>query len=243
MTGDLISTRVRHARGLFEGLPATYDLMARLLSFGQDPRWRRFMVSRVGVGPAARVLDVATGTGAVAMSLAERTGASVVGLDQSVPMVLEGIRRVSGSASSGRVRFVLGHGEQLPFPDEAFDAVTFTYLLRYVDDVAAAVGELARVLRPGGILASLEFHVPDRAPWRILWRAYTRLGLPGLGWLASRRWYEVGRFLGESIPRFYSSHPLPAQLEMWRAAGIPDVRSRLMSLGGAVVIWGTKRGR
>jgi demethylmenaquinone methyltransferase/2-methoxy-6-polyprenyl-1,4-benzoquinol methylase len=232
------SARTRHARALFAGLPSNYDRMAGLLSFGQDPRWRRFMVSRVPLG--GRILDVATGTAAVATLLAGRTGASVVGLDQSEPMIRTGMARARDAGVSEKMTFVLGEGQRLPFADGSFDSVTFTYLLRYVEDPAATLSELARVIRPGGTLANLEFHVPSNPAWRGLWWLYTRAGLPVLGRLVSKSWYEVGRFLGPSISGFYRKHPLQEQLSMWRAAGLADARARVMSLGGGVVIWGVK---
>jgi demethylmenaquinone methyltransferase / 2-methoxy-6-polyprenyl-1,4-benzoquinol methylase len=232
------SARTRHAKALFSGLPSNYDRMAGLLSLGQDLRWRRFMVSRVPLG--GRILDVATGTAAVATLLAGRTGASVVGLDQSEPMIRTGMARARDAGVSEKVSFVLGEGQRLPFADGSFDSVTFTYLLRYVEDPAATLSELARVIRPGGTLANLEFHVPSNPVWRGLWWLYTRAGLPVLGRLISKSWYEVGRFLGPSISGFYRRHPLQEQLSMWREAGLPDVRARVMSLGGGVVIWGTK---
>jgi demethylmenaquinone methyltransferase / 2-methoxy-6-polyprenyl-1,4-benzoquinol methylase len=234
------SARTRQARGLFAGLPGTYDRMGSALSFGQDPRWRRFMASRVSVPPGGRVLDVATGTGAVAMEVARWTDARIVGLDQSEPMVRGGIERVVRAGLQGRVSFVLGMGERLPFPDDTFDAVTFTYLLRYVDDPASTLVELSRVLRVGGTLANLEFHVPRNPAWRACWHLYTRVLMPMVGLVASRSWYEVGRFLGPSISRFYEQHPLEDQVAMWRGAGLSDVRARVMSLGGGVVIWGSK---
>jgi demethylmenaquinone methyltransferase/2-methoxy-6-polyprenyl-1,4-benzoquinol methylase len=128
----------------------------------------------------------------------------------------------------------------LPFADCTFDAVTFTYLLRYVDEPASVLSELARVLREGGTLASLEFHVPRNPAWRAAWHLYTRAVMPVVGRIVSRPWYEVGRFLGTSISRFYERYPLERQLSMWRAAGLSEVRARVMSLGGAVVIWGRK---
>jgi demethylmenaquinone methyltransferase / 2-methoxy-6-polyprenyl-1,4-benzoquinol methylase len=170
-----------------------------------------------------------------------RTGASVVGLDQSEHMVRQGAARVARARMADRIRFVLGHGERLPFGDGTFDAVTFAYLLRYVDDVGATLGELARVVRPGGVLAGLEFHVPA-APWHPLWLAYTRGVMPVAGRLVSRAWWDAFRFLGPSISDFYARLPLTVQLELWRDAGIGDARARVMSLGGGVVIWGTKHG-
>jgi len=199
------------------------------------------MVSRVAVPTGGRVLDVATGTGLVARRLAERTPAEmIVALDQSEAMLAEGVERVARAGLSGRIAFVLGDGQRLPFADQTFDALTFTYLIRYVDDPAATLGELARVVRPGGRMANLEFHVPRNLLWHALWKAYTRAVLPAAGRLVSREWFEAGRFLGPSIEELYRRHPLDEQLGMWRRAGISDVRARAMSVGGGVVIWGTK---
>jgi demethylmenaquinone methyltransferase/2-methoxy-6-polyprenyl-1,4-benzoquinol methylase len=216
--------------------------MSALLSFGQDGRWRRFMVSRVAARPAGLVLDVATGTGAVAIDLARRTGARIVGLDQSEPMLREGVRRLSRSNLSSRVPLLAGHAERLPFPDGTFDAVTFTYLLRYVEDPGATLAELGRVLLPGGVMASLEFHVPAGV-WKGPWLLHTRGVMPLVGRAVSRAWGAAGRFLGPSISAFYRRLPLEEQLDMWRFAGVSDVRYRVMSLGGGVVIWGTRDGR
>jgi demethylmenaquinone methyltransferase/2-methoxy-6-polyprenyl-1,4-benzoquinol methylase len=135
------------------------------------------------------------------------------------------------------VRWIEGQAEALPFPDASFDALTFTYLLRYVDDPATTVRELARVIRPGGRIASLEFGLPPWPPARVAWRLYTRVGLPVLGRLVSREWGAVGRFLGPSIAGFYARHPLERIVSYWRAAGLEDVRVRRMSLGGGVVMW------
>jgi demethylmenaquinone methyltransferase / 2-methoxy-6-polyprenyl-1,4-benzoquinol methylase len=231
-----LSTRQTHAIELFAPLGPTYDRYARLLSLGQDPRWRTFLVSRLQVRPADTVLDVATGTGAVATELVRRTGCSVVGVDQSAGMLAEARRRVPG-----RVSLVLGDAERLPFPDASFDGLTVTYLLRYVDDPVQALGELARVVRAGRTIASLEFAIPSDPVARAAWELYVRIGLPGLGRLISPGWAAAGAFLGDSIRRFWRDFPLERQLELWRAAGITDLRHRTLSLGGGIVIWGTRR--
>jgi demethylmenaquinone methyltransferase / 2-methoxy-6-polyprenyl-1,4-benzoquinol methylase len=236
------SPRKEHALELFEGLPRRYDEIAAALSFLQDPRWRHTMVAAVGAREDERVLDVATGTGLVARELVRRYGCRVVGLDQSAEMLERARHKLASDPSlAKRVELVTGEAESLPFADGEFDHLTFTYLLRYVDDPAATLRELARVVRPGGRVACLEFAVPSRA-WLWAWRLYTRVGLPALGRLAGRDWYEVGRFLGPSIEGFYARHPLQQQLEMWRQSGIERVTARSMSLGGAVVIWGTHGG-
>lgn len=230
------------ARRLFSPLPRHYDLLAELLSFGQNRRWRRAMVDRVAAAGPAQVLDVATGTAGVALLLTERTSATVVGLDLTEAMLREGAVRVARSGRHGRIRLVLGRGEELPFADGSFDALTFTYLLRYVDDPAATLRELARVVRPGGAVASLEFLLPPTPLWRACWWLYTRLVLPAAGRPFGRGWYEVGRFLGPSISEHYRRHPLDWHRRAWEAAGLVDVGLRPMSLGGGLVMWGRRRG-
>lgn len=237
----MASERTRFAKQLFAGIAPEYDRMGTLLSFGQDPRWRRFLVSRVNAIPGSWVLDVATGTGLVARELARRRNVRIVGLDQSGSMVRGGVQAVRAEGLDGRISLVLGQAERLPFPDEAFDSVTFTYLLRYVDDPGATLVELSRVLRPGGVLACLEFHVPQDPYAQVGWRAYTRAVMPAVGWVVSKAWYRTGRFLGPSIERFYERYPLPVQVRMWQEAGIRRVRSRVMGVGAGIVIWGIKR--
>jgi demethylmenaquinone methyltransferase/2-methoxy-6-polyprenyl-1,4-benzoquinol methylase len=222
------------AQALFAPLGPTYERYAALLSFGQDARWRGFLVSRVDPGADGRVLDVATGTGLVARALVACHGCSVVGVDQSRGMLAEARRR-----TNGRVQFVEAKAEALPFDDETFDALTFTYLLRYVADPPATLRELARVVRRGGVVAGLEFGVP-RGMWRPLWELYVRVGLPAAGAVIGRGWREAGSFLGGSIRSFSERWPEERLHEAWRAAGIEDVRSRRLSLGGGIVTWGRK---
>jgi len=229
-----------HARQLFAPLGPGYDRYGALLSFGQDPRWRRFLVSRVTAGRDDTVLDVATGTAAVAIELVRQKDCTVVGLDQSAEMLAEARRRIALAGLTSRISLVEEDARTLPFADGHFDALTFTYLLRYVDDPAATLKELARVVKPGGTIAGLEFGVPE-GPWRGPWELWVRLGLPGAGAVIGNGWHEVGAFLGPSIRDYYRRWPLPRLVEAWRAAGIDDVQFRRLSLGGGVVTWGTKR--
>ena len=233
----------RFAQRLFAPLPARYDRLAEILSMGQNGRWRRAMVDQVVPGAGSVVLDVASGTAGVALQLAGRTTARVVGVDLTEQMLRQGQRNVAAAGLRERVRLVAGRAEQLPFPDRAFDALTFTYLLRYVQDPQATLAELARVVRPGGKVASLEFLSPPSAFWRFWWWLYTRLLLPvGGAGTGGREWFIVGRFLGPNISRHYRRYPVDWTVEAWRRAGFEDVGVRVMSLGGGLVMWGTRTG-
>ena len=188
------------------------------------------------------VLDVASGTAGVALQLARR-GVTVVGVDLTEEMLRQGHRRVAAAGRGDQVGLVVGRAEQLPFPDGYFDALTFTYLLRYVRDPQATLAELARVLRPGGTMASLEFCVPEGGLWHPAWWAYTRLALPAGGFLlGGREWFRVGRFLGPNISAHYRRYPVSWTVEAWQKAGLTDVGTRVMSLGGGLVMWGTRQG-
>ena len=235
--------RNRFAQQLFASLPPRYDELAEILSMGQNGRWRRAMVDRIVAASPATVLDVATGTAGVAVQLASRTTGDIVGVDLTEAMLARGQATVVAAGLSGRIQLVAGRGEQLPFPDDAFDSLTFTYLLRYVDDPQATLCELARVVKPGGAVASLEFLAPPNHFWRMWWWLYTRLLLP-IGGLVTggAEWFKVGRFLGPSISRHYRKYPLSWTVEAWRRAGFEDVGLRVMSLGGGLVMWGTRCG-
>jgi demethylmenaquinone methyltransferase / 2-methoxy-6-polyprenyl-1,4-benzoquinol methylase len=238
--------RNRFAQRLFTPLPTRYDRLAEILSMGQNGRWRREMVRRVVAGNGTEadpglILDVASGTAGVALELAARSGARVLGVDLTEGMLRQGRDNVAAAGMGRRIGLVAGRAEQLPFPDASFDALTFTYLLRYVDDPQATLTELARVVKPGGTMASLEFCVPPAAFWRWWWVLYTRLVLPAGGFLVGGSpWLRVGRFLGPNITGHYRRYPVGWTVEAWRRAGFRDVQTRIMSLGGGLVMSGTR---
>jgi demethylmenaquinone methyltransferase/2-methoxy-6-polyprenyl-1,4-benzoquinol methylase len=237
----VVETLSGRARELFAPLGPTYDRYARLLSFGQDPRWRRFLVSRLPVGPEDVVLDVATGTAAVALELVRQKGCSVVGVDQSAEMLDEARRRLLLAAETKQVRLVEASANELPFEDASFDGLTAAYLLRYLDDLPAGLTELARVLRPGATASLLDFGVPPAPVPRAAWRLYVDLGLPLFGRVISPGWHEVGRFLGGSIREFDARWPIPSLLQAWREAGFEHPQARRLSLGGCLVVWARRR--
>lgn len=239
----------RFARELFDDLPDRYDRLAEVLSFGQNRRWRQAMVQAV-CRPGRqlhRVLDVASGTAGVALLLGQHTDATITAVDLTEAMLDEGRRRVTAAVddrrvAAGRIQFVVGDADRLPFPDASFDALTFTYLLRYVARPGATLRELARVLRPGGRVASLEFAVPASPPARYGWRLYTRAVLPSAGYaLGGPAWWSVGRFLGPSIEAHYAAYPVHDIVTAWEAAGFEGIVTKAMSLGGGLVMSGRKR--
>jgi demethylmenaquinone methyltransferase / 2-methoxy-6-polyprenyl-1,4-benzoquinol methylase len=239
----IVDEKNRFTQGLFTPLPARYDRLAELLSFGQNGRWRREMVGRVLPERPASVLDVASGTAGVALALARGGAGRVVGVDLTEAMLRRGQENVAAAGATDRVQLVAGRAEQLPFATGQFDALTFTYLLRYVDDPEATLAELARVVRPGAVVASLEFLRPPNLFWRAWWWLYTRAVLPLGGALTGgRSWFEVGRFLGPSITGHYRRYPLEWTVGAWQRAGFEEVGARVMSLGGGVVMWGRRSG-
>jgi demethylmenaquinone methyltransferase / 2-methoxy-6-polyprenyl-1,4-benzoquinol methylase len=244
-------------RSLFSPLPARYDRLAEILSFHQNEAWRLAAVDAIarglvngngqargapdGDGPGPLILDVASGTAGVAIELARRTGATVVGVDLTEQMLRQGAENVAASAVAGRIVLVGGQAERLPFADATFDALAFSYLLRYVDDPQATLAELARVVKPGGVMASLEFGVPAGPVWHPSWVAYTRLVLPVAGLLTGGpAWWRVGRFLGPSISGHYQRYPVEWTVRAWEQAGFTGVGARTMSLGGGLIMSGTR---
>jgi len=224
------NTPTKTAIDLFAPLGPAYERWAHILSLGQDRRWRRSMVSGLDVEPGAMVLDVAAGTGSITRMLDQR-GTMVISLDQSPEMLM--------TAVAHGARGVLATAEALPFAGDTFDAVTFGYLLRYVDDVEGSMTEIARVLRPGGMAGMVEFGRPSGI-WHPPWWVYTRVGLPLAGLIAGKGWYRVGRFLGPSIDDFASRYPPSVLADSWRAAGFTDIEFSRPSLGGGLVMWGRK---
>jgi demethylmenaquinone methyltransferase/2-methoxy-6-polyprenyl-1,4-benzoquinol methylase len=157
-------------------------------------------------------------------------------------MLLSGVSAINRQGLADRVGVVQGRAEGLPFPDETFDAIVFTFLLRYVDDPEVTVREMVRVLKPGGQLLSLEFAVPENAVARGLWAFYTRAVMPLVTIPVSRGWRHVGSFLGPNISKFCQRHPMEELRETWRRCGMGPVSLSRRSFGAAVVMWSEKEG-
>ena len=227
------------ARPLFSGVASSYELASQLLSYGQYRRWHRSLVEKLVVPEPALVLDMATGTGAVAFRVARRPQVRVVAADVTRAMLLQAQARADGDGRRPAIDLIECTAEAMPFPDASFDAVIFTYLLRYVSDVPATLRELTRVVRPGGMMLSQDFAVP-RGVFYPLWRLHTDLVLRLGGALISPGWRRAGAFLGGSIRDFYQRWPEERILDLWRECGFPDVKAKRLSLGGAIIMWGTR---
>ena len=230
------------ARALFAPLGSDYDRWAAILSFGQDPRWRRFLVDRVPVSADARVLDVATGTGAIARSLARRYGCRVLGVDQSPEMLVGARARIAQAGLESLIELQDSAADALALPAASFDGLTAGYLLRYVDDPAATAARLLALLRPGAPFAFLDFGVPQQPVAQAAWDLYTGVGLPVLGRVVSSGWGQVGRYLRPSIRAFEREYPPERLQALFRAAGGEHVETRRLSLGGCTVVWGVRAG-
>jgi demethylmenaquinone methyltransferase/2-methoxy-6-polyprenyl-1,4-benzoquinol methylase len=228
------------AQDLFDGVAPSYDTWAQVLTFFQYLHWRDFLVSRMALRPGNLVLDVCTGTAGVAMEIADHHDGKIVGLDVSHSMLQAGLRAIEKKSLDGRIQLTQGRAEHLPFPDETFDAVVFTYLLRYVKDPDATIRELSRVLKPGGELLSLEFGLPEALWVRTLWEIYNRVVMPVMTIPVSRSWHRMGCFLGPSISGFCHRYPVDRLAAIWRDNGIPLVETKPLLKGAAVVMWGTK---
>jgi len=228
------------AQDLFDGVAHSYDTWAQVLTFFQYLPWRRFLVSQMALQPGNLVLDVCTGTAGVAMEIADHHNGQIVGLDVSHSMLQAGLSAIEKRSLDDRIQLTQGRAEHLPFPDETFDTVVFTYLLRYVQDPDATVRELSRVLKPGGQLLSLEFGIPETLWVRALWLIYNRVVMPIMTIPVSRGWHRMGCFLGPSIWDFCQRYPVDRIAAIWRDNGIPLVETRPLLKGAAIVMWGTK---
>jgi ubiquinone/menaquinone biosynthesis methyltransferase len=197
------TAKSRYVRGLFATIADRYDLITSLLSYGQDARWKARLVSLANVTPGQRALDLAAGTGDIAFAVAAR-GAKTIGLDITHRMLqLARLRQGDdGQArSSRRVEFITGDMTGLPFRSASFDLVTTGYGLRNVPDLDLAIDEIARVLKPGGRLLSLDFNRPENAIVRSTYLAYLTVVGSTFGWVLHRD-PDTYRYIPESIRRY-----------------------------------------
>jgi len=220
---------------MFERIARRYDLLNRLITFGQDDRWRRFAVQQTQLPEYGRLLDLGCGTGKIAFEMLEAIpSAQIVGADFTLPML-----QIARANPLGRyVHWCNTDALALPFPDNTFDAVVAGYLLRNVTDIPSTLREQLRVLKPGGRLVILDTSPPPHNRLRPLIRLYLRYGIPGLGRIVGGKQAAAAyRYLPESTCAFKTPEELTALLV---AAGTQNTRCRLLMWGTICVHWGEK---
>lgn len=214
--------------GMFDAIAARYDLLNHVLSAGLDRRWRFRAVAELGLGPAARVLDLCTGTGDLAIAAVDRRpGVSVVGVDFASQMLRLAQQKLQGLRLQRAVRLVRGDAMYIPLADGTCDAATIGFGIRNVVEPARALEEIARVLRPGGRLAILEFGQPRVPGIRTLYRWYFQYLLPLVGRTVSKH-----RSAYSYLPASVGTFPSPAEFSaLMAAAGFSQVRAVPLTLG------------
>lgn len=234
--GRIVADKSR-TPAMFNTIARRYDLLNHLLSLNADRRWRRALVERAGVADGGRVLDVATGTGDVAIEFARRTRAGeITGLDPSAGMLAVGRDKIARAGLEGRVRLMEGNALELPFEDGTFDVVAIAFGLRNLPDYARGVREMARVLRPGGRLLVLEF-LPPTGATKLLFHAYIGTVLPVVGRVVSGS-PEAYAYLAASIHAFMTAETVRG---LMTSAGLEAVATRRLTLGVAGLHEGVRR--
>ena len=222
---------------MFASIAGKYDFLNRLFSFGTDVRWRRELAAEVRASPGVPVLDVATGTADVALTLTRVfPGSLIVGTDFTLPMLRVGASKVRQQGAPG-VRLAAGDAYRLPFRDDLFGTVTIAFGLRNLAHRADALREMSRVLRPGGRLVILEFSPMTKPVIGAFFRFYFHWVMPWVGGIISgdRGAY---RYLPESVDRFPDPHQLGREMT---EGGLTEVRYRPLTMGIAYLHTGTKK--
>ena len=220
---------------MFGRISAKYDLMNRLMTGGQDRRWRTFTVRLAMPGHGAKGLDVGTGTGDLAIELSKKCD-QVVGVDTCLEMLDVGRQKLMEMHLDGRIKLMPGDAISLPFEDNSFDAITTGFAMRNVIDIPKAFSEMQRVVRPGGRVACLETSMPQNSIIRRLHHLYFEKMVPIIGWLVSGH-RDAYSYLPNSTTYFPPAPQLKAIME---SAGLTNVRYYPLALGGVTVYVGTK---
>ncbi|MCK4536148.1 MAG: bifunctional demethylmenaquinone methyltransferase/2-methoxy-6-polyprenyl-1,4-benzoquinol methylase UbiE [Desulfuromonadales bacterium] len=232
-----LSEKGRGIRDMFDHIAPRYDLLNRVLSLGIDRRWRRFAVRQLDIPRDGMVLDIATGTGDVALEVARQTDPSIkiVGSDFTQGMLVLGQDKIAGSPYRDRIFLANAPCEALPHPDETFDGITIAFGIRNVVDRQKGLHEMARVLKPGGRAVILEFATPLNGFFRAIYYFYFLRVLPWLGGLISQR--SAYQYLPDSVLEFPDRETFKSMMEK---AGFSDVRIHNLTGGIAAVHVGTR---
>ncbi|ATA73275.1 MULTISPECIES: bifunctional demethylmenaquinone methyltransferase/2-methoxy-6-polyprenyl-1,4-benzoquinol methylase UbiE [Capnocytophaga] len=218
---------------MFDSISGTYDGLNRVISWGSDIKWRKFVVEKVAELRPQKVLDVATGTGDLAIALTEIDGVKVVGLDISEGMLTVGREKIAKKQLSNRVELILGDSENLPFADNYFDAVTVAFGVRNFENLEKGLSEIFRVIRPGGRLVVLETSVPEKFPFRQGYFAYTKFVMPLIGKVFSKD-RSAYTYLSKSASAFPYGKKFKTILEK---IGFANTKYYPKTLGGVATIY------
>jgi demethylmenaquinone methyltransferase/2-methoxy-6-polyprenyl-1,4-benzoquinol methylase len=230
LTGE---ARARYVQGMFSRIAGRYDLMNRLMTAGQDGRWRRHVIQEARLSGGRRLLDIATGTGDIALEgLRQHPEIEAIGGDFTIEMMQVG----ASDPRRAAIRWVAADTLALPFPDNVFDAVTSGFLMRNVIDVSGAFQEQLRVTKPGGVIVVLESSPPKKNLLRPFIRFHLNYVIPTLGKLVTGDSEAYG-YLPDSTQRFQDPESL---VRIMRAAGLQDVRFRLFMFGTIAIHVGQK---
>jgi demethylmenaquinone methyltransferase / 2-methoxy-6-polyprenyl-1,4-benzoquinol methylase len=232
-----LTDKGRGIRDMFDAIAPRYDLLNRMLSFGIDRRWRTFAVRQLAISEQGRVLDIATGTGDVALEIAAQTSStvSIIGADFTQGMLVHGLKKIAATPYARRIKLVNAPCEELPYPADSFDGVTIAFGIRNVVDRQAGLNEMRRVLHSGGRVVILEFSNPKNRLFRELYYFYFRKVLPWIGGLFSKR--SAYQYLPDSVLEFPDQESFK---QMMAQAGLVDLRHHNLTGGIATVYVGTK---
>ncbi len=232
-----ITDKGRGIRDMFQTIAPRYDFLNRLLSLGIDRYWRSFAVGQLSIPEGGKVLDIATGTGDVALRVAATTPDSVaiVGEDFTQGMLVLGKEKIRNSPFADRITLVNAPCESIPHPDNLFDGITIAFGIRNVVDREAGLSEMCRVLKPGGKAVILEFSTPRSRFFGALYQFYFRQLLPFIGGLFSKR--SAYQYLPDSVLEFPSRDTFSS---MMRDAGFSETEYYDLTFGIVTVYVGTK---
>jgi len=222
---------------MFDTISGSYDGLNRVISMGTDVKWRKKVLLLIQAKKPENILDIATGTGDLAIMFAKNTDASrIVGLDLSEGMLSMAIKKVTNTPISSKVEFIQGDSEALPFPDDSFDAITVSFGIRNFENLEKGLSEILRVLRPKGLFIILETSIPTKTPFKQGYRIYTKRMLPLIGKLFSKDKVAY-KYLCESASVFPHGEALNNIL---RKIGFKQVENKPQTLGVATIYTATK---
>ncbi|MEO9077396.1 MAG: bifunctional demethylmenaquinone methyltransferase/2-methoxy-6-polyprenyl-1,4-benzoquinol methylase UbiE [Gelidibacter sp.] len=221
---------------MFDTISKEYDGLNRVISFGIDVKWRKKVVSIIAKTKADRILDIATGTGDLAINLAQTDAKEIIGLDISPGMLEVGRKKITEKELDGKIKMILGDSENLPFEDNSFDAITVAFGVRNFEDLEKGLSEILRVLKPDGTFVILETSVPTKALFKQGYKFYTKFILPTIGKVFSKDRVAYA-YLSESASLFPYGEALNNIL---RQIGFTNVKDLPQTFGVATIYTATK---